>query len=68
MAIEKRKGSSLAVLDTAALVFVGLLAAFLAFKVVGWVLGTVLFVVKLALVALVVAVVIRAVSGLRRRR
>lgn len=67
MAIEKRKRSSLAVLDTAALVFVGLLVAFAAFKVVGWVLGTVFFVVKLAVVALVVAVVIRLLGAVRRR-
>lgn len=67
MAIEKPKRGTLALVDTAALVFVGLLAAFLAFKVVSWVLGTVLFVVKLAVVALVVAVVIRAAAAVRRR-
>lgn len=67
VAIEKRKGATLAVLDTAALVVVALLAGFLALKVLGWILGTVLFVVKVAVVALVIAVALRAASAIRRR-
>ena len=66
MAIEKRKGSSLAVLDTAALVFVAIIAGVVVLKVLGWIVGTVLFFVKIAVVALVIAAVITVAGRLRR--
>lgn len=67
MAIEKRRGSSLEVLDTALLVFVAIIAAVVVLKVLGWIVGTVFFLVKVAVVALGVAVVVSLVSRVRRR-
>ncbi|MGI8791976.1 MAG: hypothetical protein ACR2H3_02155 [Acidimicrobiales bacterium] len=67
MPIEKRKGSSLAVADTAVLVFAVVVAGFIALKVLGWIVGTVIFLVKVAVFAVIVAVIVGAVSRIRRR-
>lgn len=69
MASPKRQVAS--TLDTAVLVFVVLLVAAVAWWLVKAVLGTVLFFAKLALLAVLVALAIRAyvwVRGRARRR
>ena len=57
--------STLEVLDTGLLVVVGVIAALVVLKVVGFIAGTVFFLVKLALVAGAVFVALRLV--LRRK-
>jgi hypothetical protein len=54
-----RKRSTLEVLDTGLLVVVGVIAALLVLKVIGFIAGTVFFLVKLALVAGVVFVALK---------
>jgi hypothetical protein len=56
------------VLDTWLLIVVGILAAVFVWNVLGWVFGVVAFLVKVAVVALVVAVAVRIASGRRELR
>jgi hypothetical protein len=65
--VAERKRSTAGILDTAILVFVGLIVAFIALKILAAVFSTVLFFVKLFVVALVIAVVIRAWLWAKRR-
>ena len=66
MELERRRSSGLDRLDDVALVVVAVVAALFALKVLGWVIGTVLFVVKLAVVATIAFVLLRLVA--RRHR
>jgi Flp pilus assembly protein TadB len=66
MELERRRSSGLDRLDDALLVVVAVVGALFALKVVGWVIGTVLFVVKVAVVAAIAFVALRVVS--RRQR
>ena len=69
--MSERKRSTAGILDTAILVFVGLIVAFIALKILAAVFSTVLFFVKLFVVALVIAVLLRAwfwARGRTRRR
>ena len=65
VAPKGRTRSTLEVLDTGLLVVVGVVAALVALKVVGFIAGTVFFLVKLALLAGAVYVALRLV--VRRR-
>ena len=56
------------VLDTWLLIVVGILAAVVVWNVLGWVFGVVAFLIKVAVVALVVAVAVRIASGRRELR
>jgi hypothetical protein len=56
------------VLDTWLLVVVGIIAAVFVWNVLGWVFGIVAFLVKVAVVGLVVAVAVRLGSGRRELR
>ena len=65
MAIRR---STFDVLDTWLLVVVGIIAAVFVWNILGWVFGIVAFLVKVALVGLVVAVAVRIASGRRELR
>lgn len=65
MAIRR---STFDVLDTWLLVVVGIIAAVFVWNVLGWVFGIVAFLVKVAVVGLVVAVAVRLASGRRELR
>ena len=58
---RSRTRSTLEVLDTGLLVVVGVVAALVVLKVIGFIAGTVFFLVKLALLAGAVFVVLRLV-------
>jgi hypothetical protein len=60
--------STLDVLDTWLLVVVGIIAAVFVWNVITWVFGAVLFLVKVAVAALVIAVAVRIASGRRELR
>lgn len=60
--------SAAGVLDTALLVLVALVALAAVWWVVSVVLGTIIFFAKLAVLALVIAVLLRAYLWVRRRR
>ena len=60
--------STFDVLDTWLLVVVGIIAAVFVWNILGWVFGIVAFLVKVAVVALVVAVAVRIASGRRELR
>lgn len=60
--------STFDVLDTWLLVVVGIIAAVFVWNVLGWVFGIVAFLVKVAVVGLVVAVAVRIASGRRELR
>ena len=66
MELERRRSSGLDRLDDLALVVVAVVGALFALKVLGWVIGTVLFVVKVAVVAAIAFVLLRLVA--RRHR
>jgi hypothetical protein len=55
-------------LDTWLLVAVAIVVAVFALQILSWIVGTVLFLVKVALVAGVVAVAVRIASGRKERR
>ena len=61
-----RRRGSLDVVDTAVGVGVAIIAALILWNILTWVIGGLIFLVKVAVVALVVAVVIRLWSGFRR--
>ena len=60
-----RRSGSLDVIDTAVGVAAVVLVAIIALHVIGWIAGTILFFVKLAVFALIVAVAVRFLSGRR---
>ena len=60
--------STLDILDTWLLVAVAIVVAVFALQILSWIVGTVLFLVKVAVAALVVAVAVRVASGRRERR
>ena len=60
--------STLDVLDNWLLIVVGLVAALFVWNILGWVFGFIAFVVKVAIVAFVVAVAVRIGSGRRALR
>ena len=64
--LVRRRGGTLDIVDTAVGVGVVIIAAFIVWNIIGWVLGTVFFLAKVAIVALLIAVVVRLWSGLRR--
>lgn len=57
--LPERRRSTLAVIDNGALIVVGVIAALVVLKIVGFIAGTVFFLVKLALLAGAVFVVLR---------
>ena len=66
MNLERRKtGSQLDRLDNWALVAVAVVGAIFALKVLGWVIGTIMFAAKIAVVVAVAAFVWRLVAGRR---
>lgn len=66
MELERRRSSGLDRLDDALLIVVAVVGALFALKVLGWIIGTVLFVIKVAVVAAIAFVALRIVS--RRQR
>ena len=62
MKLARRSGGALDVADTALAVVVGIVAIMAVFWVVSWILGTFMFLVKLAVVGLVIAGIISLVS------
>jgi fatty acid desaturase len=65
MKLERRRGA-LDTADTVLAVVVGVLAVMAALWVISWVIGTVMFLIKLAVFGLIVAGVIALVSKVRR--
>ncbi|HMC41881.1 MAG TPA: hypothetical protein VKI20_02645 [Acidimicrobiales bacterium] len=63
---RNRRRSTLDRLDDGLLVVAGIVGVLLVLQVVSWVVGTVLFVIKLAVVAAVVFVILRVLAALRR--
>ena len=62
MNLERRKSGSLDRIDDWALVAVAVVGVIFALKIIGWVIGTVLFAVKVAIVVAVVAFVWRLIT------
>ena len=62
MNLERRKSGSLDRIDDSALVAVAVVGVIFALKILGWVIGTVLFAVKIAIIVAVVAGVWRLVN------
>lgn len=62
MKLARRNGSALDTADTVLAVVVGVIVVMALFAVVSWLIGTFLFLVKLAFVGLIVAGVIALVS------
>lgn len=65
MKLERRRSSALNTADTVLAVVVGVIAIMALFAVVSWLIGTFLFVVKLAVVGLIIAGVIALVRKLK---
>lgn len=65
MKLERRRSSALNTADTALAVVVGVIAIMALFAVVSWLIGTFLFIVKLAVVGLIIAAVVALVSKLK---
>ncbi|TML38457.1 MAG: hypothetical protein E6G27_14220 [Actinobacteria bacterium] len=63
---RNRRRSTLDRLDDGLLVVVAIVGVFLLLQVVSWAVGTILFAVKLAIVAVVVGLVLRLIAALRR--
>src|SRR5207244_5759572 len=63
---RNRRRSTLDRLDDGLLVVAGIVGVLLVLQVVSWVVGTVLFVIKLAVVAAVVFVILRVLAAVRR--
>lgn len=63
----ERQRSTLAKMDNALLVVGAVVVGFLALRMLGWIVGTVFFVVKVALVAFVIAAAARFAMGRSRR-
>ena len=62
MKLERRRHSTLDTADTVLAVVVGVVVLFALFAVVSWVIGTFLFLIKIAVVGLIIAGVIALVS------
>jgi len=62
---ERRRRSNLAVADNALLIVGAVVAAFVALSMLGWIVHTVAFLVKFALIAFVIAAAVRFAT--RRR-
>jgi hypothetical protein len=60
--------STLDILDNWLLIVVGIIAAVVVWNILGWVFGAILFLVKVAVAALVIAVAVRIASGRRALR
>jgi hypothetical protein len=60
--------STLDILDNWLLIAVGIIAAVMVWNILGWVFGAVLFLVKVAVAALVISVAVRIASGRRELR
>lgn len=60
--------STLDVLDNWLLIAVGIIAAVFVWNILGWVFGVVAFLIKVAVVAAVIAVAMRIASGRRALR
>jgi hypothetical protein len=65
MQLERRNRSTLAKLDDGLLIVAGVVGVIVLFAVVGWVIHAVLFLVKIAVVAVVFGLIVRAVAGRR---
>lgn len=65
MKLERRRSSALNTADTVLAVVVGVIAIMALFAVVSWLIGTFLFIVKLAVVGLIIAGVVALVSKLK---
>ena len=63
---RNRRRSTLDRLDDGLLVVVAIVGVFLLLQVVSWAVGTILFAVKLAIVAVVVGLVLRLIAAIRR--
>jgi hypothetical protein len=63
---RNRRRSTLDRLDDGLLVVVAVVGVLLLLQVVSWAIGTILFVVKLAIVAVVVGLVLRLIAAIRR--
>ena len=64
MALRKR--TTLEVLDNWLLIAVGAVAVIVLLQLLSWILGTVMFLVKVAVAALIIGAVVRIASGRRR--
>ena len=64
--LPERRRSTLEVVDNGLLVVVGVIAALVVLKIVGFIAGTVFFLVKLALLAGAVYLVLRLVLARRK--
>ena len=53
-------------LDDALLVVLGIVAVLAVFTVIGWIVHTVMFFVKVAIAAVIFGLIVRAVAGRRR--
>jgi hypothetical protein len=65
MQLERRNRSTLAKLDDGLLIAAGVVGVIVLFAVVGWVIHAVLFLLKIAVVAVVFGLIVRAVAGRR---
>ena len=65
MKLARRGGSALDIADTALAVVVGVIAIMAVFWVLSWIIGTVMFLIKVAVVGLVIAGVVTLVSKLK---
>jgi hypothetical protein len=63
-----RRSSAVDVVDTAIGVAAVVIVAVIALSVIGWAIGLVVFLAKVAVFALIVAVAIRFLAGRRRER
>lgn len=65
MQLERRNRSTLSKLDDGLLIAAGVVGVIVLFAVVGWVIHAVLFLLKIAVVAVVFGLIVRAVAGRR---
>jgi hypothetical protein len=65
MDLERRRRSTLDKFDNALLIAAAVVGVFVLFAVVGWVIHAVLFLIKVAVVAVVFGLIVRAVVGRR---
>lgn len=64
--LEKRRTSTLSKMDDGIMIVVGIVGVILAFTVVGWIFGTIMTLLRWALVAAVAGLVFRFFAGRRR--
>jgi hypothetical protein len=65
MKLERRRGSTLDTADTVLAVVVGVLAVMAVLWVLSWVFSTIFFLIKLAVLGLIIAGVVALVSKVR---